>query len=70
MLNVGLTPNSGGNLSLYALLLFFSKILKGPSTRKKSLDFLKLGNYSFLKCNQTKSPGSNFTSLRPLLPAI
>jgi hypothetical protein len=70
MLNVGLTPNSGGNSSLYALSLIFSIILKGPSAQNISLDFLKSRNRSFLKCNQTKSPGYNFTSLRPLLSAI
>jgi hypothetical protein len=70
MLNVGLTPNSGGNSSLYALSLIFLRILKEPSTRDISLDFLKSGNHFFLKCNQTKSPSSNFTSFQPLLPAI
>jgi hypothetical protein len=70
MLNVGLTPNSGGNSILYVLLLIFSRILKGPSAQDISLDFLKSGNYSFLKCNQIKSHGSNFSSFRPLLPAI
>jgi hypothetical protein len=66
---VGLTPNSRSNLSLYALSLIFSKILKGPSAQDISLDFLRSGNRYFLKCNQTKYHGSNFTSFCPLLPA-
>jgi hypothetical protein len=48
ILNVGLTPNFGGNSSLYALSLIFLRILKEPSTRDISLDFLKLENHSFL----------------------
>jgi hypothetical protein len=39
---------SRGNSRLYALSLIFSRIIKGPSTRNISLDFLKLGNHSFL----------------------
>jgi hypothetical protein len=34
------------------------------------LDFLKSGNYSFLKCNQTKSPGAKFNCFLPLSPLI
>jgi hypothetical protein len=66
MLMLGLTPNSGGNSSLYALLLILALILKGPAVRDISLDFLNSGNHSFLKCSHTKC----FTSLRPLLPAM
>jgi hypothetical protein len=36
---MGLTPNSGGNSSLYALSLIFSRILKGSSAKDISLDF-------------------------------
>jgi hypothetical protein len=70
MLNLELTPNLGGNSSLYALSLILAKILKGPATRDISLDFLNFKNRSFLKCSHTKSPGSSFTSLRPLLAAM
>jgi hypothetical protein len=31
MLKLGLTPNSGGNSSLYALSLILARILKGPA---------------------------------------
>jgi hypothetical protein len=58
MLNVGLTPKSTGRSSLYALSLIHSSTLNGPSARGINLDFLKAGNLSFLKCKQTKSPGS------------
>ena len=43
MLNVGLTRNSGGNSSLYALSFIFSKILYGPAARGINLDFLNSG---------------------------
>jgi hypothetical protein len=66
MLNVGLTPKSAGSSSLYALSLILSSTLK----RDISLDFHNSGKQSFLKCNQTKSPGSSLISFRPLLPAI
>src|SRR6266498_3559999 len=69
MLNVGLTPKSAGNSSLYALSLILSNTLKGPSALGSNLDFLKSGNLSFLKCSQTRSPGSNVTCFFPLLPA-
>jgi hypothetical protein len=70
MLKLGLTSNSGDNLSLYALSLILARILKGLATQDISLDFLNSENHSFLKCSHTKSPGSSFTSLRPLLAAI
>jgi hypothetical protein len=70
MLKLGLTLNSGGNSSLYALPLILARILKGPAAQDISLDFLNSENRSFLKCNHTKSPGSSFTSLRPLLAAM
>jgi hypothetical protein len=70
MLKLGLTPNSGGNPSLYALSLILARILKGPAARDISLDFLNSRNHSFLKCSHTKSPGSSFTFLRPLLAAM
>jgi hypothetical protein len=70
MLKLGLTLNSGGNSSLYALSLILARILKGPATRDISLDFLNYGNRSFLKYSHTKSLSSSFTSLRPLLPAM
>src|ERR1041384_1535562 len=67
--NSNTNPKIGGNSSLYALSLIFSSILKGPAPRGMSLDFLKSRNLSFLKCNHTKSPGSNLSSFLPLLPA-
>jgi hypothetical protein len=70
MLKLGLTPNSGGNSSLYVLSLILARILKGPAARDISLDFLNSGNCSFLKYSHTKPPGSSFTSLRYLLPAM
>jgi hypothetical protein len=70
MLKLGLTPNSGGNSSLYALSLILARILKGTTARDISLDFLNSGNRSFLKCSHTKSHSSSFTSLRPLLAAM
>jgi hypothetical protein len=70
MLKLRLTPNSGGNSSLYALSLILARILKGPATQDISLDFLNSENRSFLKCSHTKSPGSSFTFLRPLLAAM
>src|SRR6266540_7403717 len=70
MLNVGLTPKSRGNSSLYSLSLIFSRTLKGPTALGISLDFLNSGKRSFLKCTHTRSPGSNITSFLPLLPAI
>jgi hypothetical protein len=70
MLKLGLTPNSGGNSSLYALSLILARILKGPVAQDISLDFLNSRNRSFLKCSHTKSPDSSFTSLRPLLAAM
>jgi hypothetical protein len=70
MLKLGLTPNSGGNSSLYALSLILAKILKGSAAQDISLDFLNSENRSFLKCSHTISPGSSFTSLRPLLVAM
>src|SRR6266498_2020443 len=69
MLNVGLTLKAVGNSSLYALSLIFSNTLKGPSALGSNLDFLNSGKRSFLKCNQTRSPGSKVTCFRPLLPA-
>src|SRR5438105_1891809 len=42
MLNVGLTPKSGGNSSLYALSLIFSRTLKGSAALGISLDFSTL----------------------------
>jgi hypothetical protein len=42
MLKLGLTPNSRGNSSLYALSLILARILKGPAARDISLDFLNL----------------------------
>ena len=52
-----LTPKSAGSSSLYALSFIFSNTLKGLSARGISLDLRKLGNLSWRKCNQTKSPG-------------
>jgi hypothetical protein len=69
MLNLGLTPNSEGNPSLYALSLILARILKGLAAQDISLDFLNSENHSFLKCNHTKSPDLSFTSLRHLLPS-
>jgi hypothetical protein len=70
MLNLRLTLNSKVNSSLYALSLILARILKGPAARDISLDFLNSENRSFLKCSHTKSPGSSFTFLRPLLVAM
>src|SRR4051812_240374 len=69
MLNVGLTPNSAGSSSLYALSLIFCKTLKGPSARGINLDLCKSGNLSLRRCNQTRSPVSNTTCFLPLSPA-
>jgi hypothetical protein len=70
MLNVGQIPKSGDNSSLFALSLIFLVILKGPAAHDISFDFLRSGNRSFLKCKNTQSPGSSFTSFRPLLPEV
>jgi hypothetical protein len=70
MLKLGLILNSGDNSSLYALSLILVRILKVPATRDISLDFLNSENRYFLKCSHTKSSGSSFTSLRPLLAAM
>jgi hypothetical protein len=69
MLNVGLTSKSVGRSSLYALSLILYKSLKGPSALGKNFDLRNSGNLSFLKCNHTKSRGSNFISFLPLSPA-
>jgi hypothetical protein len=61
-----LTPKSVGRSSIYTLSLIFSSTLNGPSARGNNLDFHNSGNLSFLKCNQTKSPGSKFNSFLPL----
>jgi len=48
-LKVSCTPYSAGKSSLYALLLIFLRTWKGPSPRGLSLDFLLVGNLSFLR---------------------
>jgi hypothetical protein len=70
MLKLGLTPNSGGNSSLYVLSLILARILKGTAAQDISLYFLNSENRYFVKCSHTKSPGSSFTFLRPLLSAM
>ena len=48
-LNVLCTPYSAGKSSLYALLFILLRTWKGPSPRGLSLDFLLVGNLSFLR---------------------
>jgi hypothetical protein len=60
---MGLTPNSGGNSSLYALSFIFSRILKGPAARGMTLDFFSnLETYLF--SNET-TPNHQVSILPP-----
>ena len=66
-LKVSCTLYSASKSSLYALLLIFLRTWKGPSPQGLSLDFLLVGNLSFLRSSQTRSPSSKMISLFPLL---
>jgi hypothetical protein len=64
------SPKSVGKSSLYAFSLIFLMTLNGPSALGINLDYLKSENRSFLRCNQTKSPGSKSNCFLHLSPLI
>jgi len=62
-LKIGEIPMSGGNSISYAFAENFLSILHGPIFFSFNLLYSPLGNLSFLRCANTKSPTSKFTSL-------
>src|SRR6266542_4719267 len=64
----GTNPKSCRQLKLVCIIINLFQHFKRTSS-SRHLDLLNSGKRSFLKCNQTRSPGSKVTCFRPLLPA-